>query len=88
MSKNIIADNRARSLAKAVSWRATGSIDTFILSFVFTGSVKAAGSIASTELVTKIFLYYFHERAWNRLPFWRSGAAAPDVAAERSEPAA
>ncbi len=81
MSKNTMADNRMRSLAKAVSWRATGSIDTFILSFVFTGSVKAAGSIASTELVTKIFLYYFHERAWNRLPFWRSSPATPEPAA-------
>ncbi len=87
MSKNAIADNRLRSLAKAVSWRVTGSIDTFILSFLFTGSVKAAGSIASTELVTKILLYYLHERAWNRLPFWRSDVAAPDVSPDH-EPTA
>lgn len=53
-----------RSLSKAVSWRVLGSIDTFILSLIFTSSVKAAGSIAATEVITKITLYYFHERLW------------------------
>ena len=54
-----------RSVIKAVSWRALGSIDTFLLSWFFTGSPKAAGAIASTEVITKIGLYYFHERAWS-----------------------
>jgi len=55
----------SRSLAKAVSWRLLGSVDTFILSWLFTGSVKAAGAIATTEMLTKMVLYYFHERAWS-----------------------
>jgi uncharacterized membrane protein len=53
-----------RSFAKAVSWRTLGSIDTFILGLIFTSSVKLAGSIAITEVFTKIVLYYLHERAW------------------------
>ena len=53
-----------RSIMKAVSWRALGSVDTFVLGLIFTSSVKAAGSIAATEVITKILLYYFHERAW------------------------
>jgi uncharacterized membrane protein len=57
-------ESHARSVAKAVSWRTTGSIDTFIISFVITGSPKFAGSIALTEVVTKIMLYYLHERVW------------------------
>jgi hypothetical protein len=40
-------DSHPRSIAKAVSWRITGSVDTFVLSFIFTGSVKLAGSIAN-----------------------------------------
>ena len=43
-----------RSFAKAVTWRLTGSLDTFILSFIITGSFKFAGGIAATELITKI----------------------------------
>ena len=54
-----------RSLAKAVSWRVLGSIDTFLLSWLFTGSPKAAGAIALTEVLTKMVLYYLHERAWS-----------------------
>lgn len=54
----------SRSFAKAVSWRVLGSLDTFVLSWFFTGSPKAAGAIAITEVLTKMVLYYFHERAW------------------------
>ncbi len=54
----------SRSFAKAVSWRITGTLDTFIISFIVTGRATIAGSIAVTELLTKIALYYFHERVW------------------------
>ena len=58
-------EGHSRSFAKAVSWRILGSLDTFILSWFFTSSVKAAGAIATTEVLTKMVLYYFHERAWS-----------------------
>lgn len=57
-------ESHPRSFVKAVSWRTLGSIDTFILGLIFTSDVKTAGSIAGTEVVTKILLYYFHERLW------------------------
>ena len=58
-------ESHPRSFVKAVSWRAVGSIDTFVLSFLFSGSAKTAGAIAGTEVITKITLFYFHERAWS-----------------------
>jgi uncharacterized membrane protein len=61
----------ARSFAKAVSWRITGTLDTFIIGFIVTGKATIAGSIAAIELMTKIGLYYFHERAWAMLPWVR-----------------
>lgn len=57
----------ARSVVKAISWRTLGSLDTFVLGWFFTGSVKAAGAIAGTEVITKIGLYYFHERVWSSI---------------------
>jgi uncharacterized membrane protein len=57
-------ESQARSLAKAVSWRMTGTIDTFVISAIVTGKLTVAGSIAATELFTKVLLYYFHERIW------------------------
>jgi uncharacterized membrane protein len=58
-----------RSLAKAVSWRITGTVDTFIISFIVTGKATVAGSIAAVELMTKVGLYYFHERIWALIPW-------------------
>ena len=43
-------DSHPRSIVKAVSWRITGSVDTFVLSFIFTGSAKLAGSIADAAV--------------------------------------
>lgn len=58
----------ARSFVKAVSWRTLGSIDTFVLGLVFThGNMGVAGKIAGTEVVTKILLYFFHERVWAQI---------------------
>jgi uncharacterized membrane protein len=65
-------DTHSRSFAKALSWRATGSIDTMVISFFVTGSVKLAATIGLTEIVTKSVLYYLHERAWLKIPFGRN----------------
>jgi len=69
-------DSHPRSIAKAVSWRITGSVDTFVLSFIFTGSVKLAGSIAIAEMDTKMLLYYLHERAWSAIRWNQPGQSA------------
>jgi uncharacterized membrane protein len=62
-------EKRYRSLVKAVSWRITGTIDTFIVSYFITGKVSLALSISGVEVITKMSLYYFHERIWTRLKF-------------------
>lgn len=95
---------RRRYLAKAVSWRIVGSFDTLILSMLlltFLGPLlgihqtlghhaATSASIAATEVITKILLYYAHEWLWARLPaglrrdarrnvveaHWRSGVKA------------
>lgn len=60
-----------RSLAKAVSWRVTGTIDTFLISWLITGQVLLASGIAFTEIMTKIVLFWLHERVWNRVNWGR-----------------
>lgn len=65
-------ESRVRSIAKAVSWRIIGSLDTLVLSYLFTGNVLIAGSIASTETVTKTVLYYLHERGWSLIALGRA----------------
>jgi uncharacterized membrane protein len=67
----IIHEKPYRSIAKAISWRLTGTLDTIVISFIITGKMKAALSIGVVEVFTKIIWYYGHERLWNRIPFGR-----------------
>jgi uncharacterized membrane protein len=60
-----------RSLVKALSWRATGTLDTMLISFLITGQLKWAVSIGFVELFTKMGLYFVHERVWNRVAYGR-----------------
>jgi uncharacterized membrane protein len=60
-----------RSVVKAISWRTVGTLDTMIVSYFVTGNLIMAASIGSIEVITKMALYYFHERAWNKLSFGR-----------------
>jgi uncharacterized membrane protein len=77
-------DKPWRSLAKAVSWRITGSIDTTILAFIFTGNIKVAASIGGAEIFTKIALYFIHERIWSRLGFGLGPEAKAALQARRA----
>jgi len=57
---------KKRHIAKTITWRLIGTIDTIILSWFVTGEFKLGLAIGGIEVVTKMVLYYFHERAWYR----------------------
>jgi sulfate adenylyltransferase large subunit len=69
LSRTGRSESHLRSIAKAISWRTTGSVDTFLVTLVITGSAVFAGSVAIAEVMTKIILYYFHERVWSFIPW-------------------
>ncbi len=56
--------NKKRHLAKTITWRIIASTDTLIIAWFLTGSWKTGGGIAIIEIITKMILYYFHERIW------------------------
>jgi len=63
-SYNWETKNKKRHLSKTISWRFIGTLDTLLLSWLFTGSPLTGVKIITGELITKMFLYYLHERAW------------------------
>ncbi|MDA8596515.1 DUF2061 domain-containing protein [Flavobacteriaceae bacterium] len=65
--KSASSETNLRSIVKAFTWRILGSLDTIIISYFVVGDLSLAFSIGSIELVTKMFLYFFHERIWNAL---------------------
>lgn len=60
-------DKPLRSIVKSVSWRVIGTLDTILISWLVTGTLQLALSIGFIELVTKMVLYFFHERIWNKI---------------------
>jgi uncharacterized membrane protein len=60
-----------RSIVKSISWRTVGTIDTMVISYFITGKLALALSIGGIEVFTKMTLYFFHERVWNKINFGR-----------------
>lgn len=59
--------SRKRHVAKAITWRIIGTLDTILLGWLVTGELRLGVSIGFAELMTKMVLYYLHERAWYNL---------------------
>ena len=76
--------DRKRSIAKTLSWRVLATTDTFIIAYIVTyiildkPEVGIAASIASIEVVTKLFLYYFHERGWAQITWGVRPSRTPE----------
>jgi len=81
-------DTHKRSIVKAISWRVTGTIDTFLISWMITGEALLATGIAGTEVMTKVALFYFHERAWSRVTWGRKPAEMAEAKTASSPHAA
>lgn len=53
-----------RHVAKAISYRCLGTLQTIIIGYVLTGSIKLAGTAGVIEIVVKPVMYFLHERVW------------------------
>ena len=62
-----------RHIAKSITWRIVGTIDTIILSWIISGDPFVGLKIGMAEVVTKMIFYYFHERAWFKINLSKDG---------------
>ena len=56
-----------RHIGKAVTWRIVGTVDTILLSWFISGNPFTGLKIGLAEVITKMALYYLHERVWFRV---------------------
>jgi uncharacterized membrane protein len=56
-----------RSIAKALTYRAWQSLNTFLISLLVTGKIEIAAIIVSIEVLVKIVIYFLHERIWGKI---------------------
>ncbi len=67
----MIQDSPIRSAAKALTWRLSGSFFTGLIVFWGTGRFDLAVAISGVEIISKMVLYYVHERIWDKFSFGR-----------------
>jgi uncharacterized membrane protein len=58
-------DTKTRSIIKTISWRITGTLCTFLISWAILGDIKTSSAIAIIQLTFNSIVFYFHERLWN-----------------------
>ena len=62
-------ESHSRSIVKAVTWRAGGTVVTFFVAWMITGEATLSVGIGLLDSLVKVGAFYLHERMWNRLRF-------------------
>lgn len=66
--ENPFVETQWRTLGKIISWRVLLTIMNFTYTYVVTGDWRAGLAVAGISAVVNSFLYWAHERIWNRVP--------------------
>jgi uncharacterized membrane protein len=67
--KTKLPESRRRHLLKSITWRITGTMDTMLLAWLISGNAITGLKIGFAEVITKMLLYYIHERIWYRTDY-------------------
>jgi uncharacterized membrane protein len=62
---------KSRSFVKALSYRIWGTLSSVAVAYVITRNASLSVTIAFWETVVKVFIYYAHERGWNKISWGR-----------------
>ena len=64
-----------RHIAKTITWRVVGTLDTILLGWLLTGDISTGVSIGAVEFATKMVLYFIHERIWFKVRVFREASS-------------
>lgn len=65
-------DTRKRSWTKSIVWRLIGIVLLGIIAYLVTGDWKEMSLITIMFHGLRLVLYYYHERAWERISWGRA----------------
>jgi uncharacterized membrane protein len=60
-------DGQPRTISKIITWRIVITGSNFVVPWILTGSLGQAAAFMSIAIFVNIAIFYFHERAWNRI---------------------
>ncbi|WP_405576036.1 DUF2061 domain-containing protein [Winogradskyella sp. Asnod2-B02-A] len=67
--KSTIKESNKRHILKTFSWRGVGTLDTIVLGWIITGNPLTGLKIGGAEVITKMLLYFGHEKLWYRINY-------------------
>ena len=67
--KSRFKNHKLRHFVKTFTWRFVGTVDTVIIASLITRQLEIGLKIGLIEILTKMILYYFHEKIWYRFNF-------------------
>ncbi len=64
-------ESRRRSVLKSISWRIFAAIITSCVVYAMTGKGDFAAKVGAVDTGVKLFIYFLHERVWDRINYGR-----------------
>lgn len=64
-----IMNSNKRHLIKTFSWRGIGTLDTILFGWLITGSPLTGLKIGGVETLSKMILYFGHEKLWYKINY-------------------
>jgi uncharacterized membrane protein len=65
-------DKKRRTIIKSITFRIVATIATVLIVYFATGNLALANTIGVIDLVSKLLIYYLHERAWERVSWGKT----------------
>ena len=59
-------EQRIRTIAKTISWRVIATFATMLIVYLYTREMALSIGVGAVEVVSKMALYYAHERLWSK----------------------
>ena len=67
--RSSLENSNKRHILKTFSWRAIGTLDTILFGWIITGNPLTGLKIGSVETISKMLLYFIHEKLWYKINF-------------------
>ena len=78
-------ETRKRAITKTITFRIAATLTTMLIVFIFTNNLVLMGIVGVLEIISKLIIYYVHERAWNRISWGRKRIITTEITTEEAE---
>lgn len=76
-------ETKKRAIAKAISFRALGTIVLATVSWIITGNAFETSAITIAFTVIQVGTYYLHERIWNKISWGKKKTLLCDACGKK-----